>query len=103
MSVSAGAIGGFCHRIVIHASGSRCIDLEVCGLMDPMGDDEKLEMSVEVEGNPQLRVDVQGDVLLSSGSVAGTSARMINSIGPLRTAKPGLRTTADLRLVVNAR
>jgi hypothetical protein len=56
--------------------------------MDPMGDDEKLEMSVEVEGNPQLRVDVQGDVLLSSGSVAGTSARMINSIGPLRTAKP---------------
>ena len=102
MQVPAGTVGGFTHRVVIHSTQSRSIDLAVSGIMDPKGDDEKLEVYVEIEGNPQLRLDIQGDVLLSSGSVVGTSARVINTIGPLRMAKPGLRTTADLRLVVNA-
>lgn len=98
MKVLPGQVGGVSHRFILHSTGSRSIDLEVGAFIDP-AEDETLQMSVEIEGNPQLRIDLYGDILQSSGSIAGTSARVINSIEPLRAAEPGLRTTADLSLV----
>jgi hypothetical protein len=95
----AGTVGGFSHRVVLRSTRGRSVDLEVSGIIDPLGEDEQLQMSVEIEGNPQIKVDLHGEILMSAGSVIGTSARMLNSIDPLRAGKPGFRTTADLPLV----
>ena len=97
--VKAGTVGGFSHQVVIHSTRSRRIDLEVIGYLDASGDDETPAMSVEIIGNPTFRVDLSGDVLLSSGGVTGTSARMVNSIAALAGAAPGFRTTSDLPVV----
>ena len=87
--VKAGTVGGFSHQVVIHSTRSRRIDLEVIGYLDASGDDETPAMSVEIVGNPTFRVDLSGDVLLSSGGVTSTSARMVNSIAALANAGGG--------------
>lgn len=99
MRVAAGSVGGFSHRVVIYSTSLRSIDIEVIGFVDPAGDQEQPGMSVEIIGDPQMRIDIGGDVLQSSGALVSSSARMVNSIGPLLTAPPGLRTTADLPLI----
>lgn len=99
IAVEAGHVGGFSHRVVLHSATRQCIDLEVAGYLDPRGGEEPSAMSIEIEGDPQLRVDFHGDVLRPAGSRIGSSARMINSIKPLATIEPGFRTAADLALV----
>jgi hypothetical protein len=46
-----------------------------------------------------MRVEIGGEVLTGAGSMTSSSARMVNSIEPLASARPGLRTTADLPLI----
>lgn len=99
MTTSPGTVGGFRHRVVIHSTEGRTIDLQVAGFIDPKGIEEETAMAIEILGEPQMRVEVSGGVLLSSGSVVSSSARIINSIAALASGKPGVRTTADLRLI----
>jgi 4-hydroxy-tetrahydrodipicolinate reductase len=98
--VKAGNVGGFSHRVVIHSTDSRTIDIGVTGIVDPRGEDETTATSVEITGSPSMRFELSGDILLSSGSMASSSARLINSMLALVDAKPGLRTSADLPLIV---
>lgn len=98
--VKAGNVGGFSHRVVIHSTQSRTIDIEVVGIVDPSGDDEKTATWVEITGEPSIRVEITGEVLLSSGSMASSSARILNSMAALASGRPGLRTSADLPLIV---
>lgn len=97
--VDAGTVGGFSHRVVIHSTGLRRIDIEVIGYLDASGPEEEPAMVIEILGNPTFRVDLSGDLLLSSGGVTSTSARMVNSIAALAASAPGFRTTADLPVV----
>jgi 4-hydroxy-tetrahydrodipicolinate reductase len=97
--VKAGTVGGFSHKVVIHSTRSRRIDLEVIGYLDASGAEETPAMSIEIVGDPTFRIDLSGDVLLSSGGVTSTSARMVNSIAALAGAAPGFRATSDLPVV----
>ena len=99
MLVKAGTVGGFSHQVVIHSTKSRRIDLEVTGYLDASGAEEGPAMFIEVVGNPTFRVDLSGEVILSSGGVTSTSARMVNSIDGLAGLAPGLRAPADLPAV----
>lgn len=99
MDAPAGTVGGFIHRVVIHSTDSRTIDIQVAGFIDPQGGQEETSMAIEIVGDPQMHVEISGGVLLSSGSVVSSSARIINSIPALESGKPGVRTTADLRLI----
>lgn len=96
MTVQAGTVGGFSHRVVIHSEGGRSIDIEVVGYVGPEGADEVPTMFVEIVGEPSMRIDVGGDVMSSAGAKVASSARMINSIASLANAAPGIRTTAEL-------
>jgi len=98
--VNAGAVGGFSHQVVIHSTEARRIDLEVVAYLNASGDEETPALFVEIAGNPTFRADFSGEVLLSSGGVVSTSARMVNSIAGLAAVAPGFRTTADLPAVV---
>lgn len=97
--VKAGTVGGFSHQVVIHSTRSRRIDIEVVGYLDASGEEEAPAMSVEILGNPTFRVDLSGEVLLSSGGVTSTSARMVNSIDGLAAVAPGFRAAADLPVI----
>ena len=99
VQVKVGNVGGFSHRVVIHSTQSRRIEIEVTGIVDPQGEDEKAATIVEITGEPSMRVELSGDVLLSSGSLASSSARLINSMTALVSGKPGMRTSADLPLI----
>lgn len=99
-SVAPGAVGGFTHRVVIHSTASRTIDIGVTAYLDPAGDQEKPSMAAEIIGDPTFRVDVSGDVLLSSGGLVSTSARMVNSIAGLATVGPGFKAATQLPLVM---
>lgn len=97
--VAAGFVGGFSHRVTIQARGGRTVQIEVIGYLDPAGEAEQPSMSIEVDGDPSLSVDIKGGVLTSVGGLTSTSARMVNSIAPLAKVAPGYRTTADLPIV----
>lgn len=99
LSIMAGTVGGFTHRVVIHAGEERTIDLQVIGYLDPQGEDERTGMSVEILGEPQLRVDLSGQLLLSEGAMVSSSARMINSMSVIGSGSPGFLTTAELPLI----
>lgn len=99
IEVEAGDVGGFSHRVVLRSAKQQSIDLEVTGFLNSQGSEQASAMSIEIEGDPHLRVDFHGDVLRPAGSRIGSSARMINSIGPLAAVEPGFRTAADLALV----
>lgn len=99
IEIAAGFVGGFSHRVILRSTRQQTIDLEVVGHLDAQGGDEQPVMRIDIEGAPQMRVDIQGDVLRPAGSRVGSSARMINSIRPLPLLEPGFRTAADLALV----
>lgn len=97
--VEAGTVGGFSHRVTLICEEDRRLTLGVDGYLDPSGADEEPGMVTELSGNSSMRVEISGDVLTGVGSMTSSSARMVNSIGPLAAAAPGLRSTADLPLV----
>ncbi|WP_454015000.1 hypothetical protein [Aquamicrobium terrae] len=99
MCIAAGTVGGFSHRVALVSEDGRRLDLEVVGNLDPDGPAEEPGMALEIAGNSGMRVEISGEVLTGAGSMTSSSARMVNSIEPLRAAQPGLRTTADLPLV----
>jgi 4-hydroxy-tetrahydrodipicolinate reductase len=97
--VQAGTVGGFSHRVTLMSDNGRRLDLEVVGHLDPAGADEEPGMALEIAGSSGMRVEIGGEVLTGAGSMTSSSARMVNSIEPLASARPGLRTTADLPLI----
>jgi hypothetical protein len=99
IQVEAGNVGGFSHRVVIHSTDARRIEIEVSGIVDPQGEDERAATTVEITGQPSMRVELSGEVLLSSGSLASSSARLINSMTALLSGQPGMRSSADLPLI----
>lgn len=99
VSVAAGTVGGFSHRVTLVSDQGCRLELEVVGHLDPDGPDEEPGMALEIAGNAGMRVEISGGVLSGAGSLTSSSARMVNSMEPLRSAAPGLKTTADLPLV----
>lgn len=97
--VAPGTVGGFSHSVTLVSDNERRINLEVVGYLDPSGGGEEPGMSVDIGGTPTMHLEVGGDILSSAGSMTSSSARMVNSIEPLTTLSPGLRSTADLPLV----
>lgn len=97
--VTAGTVGGFSHRVTMVSDNGCRLDLEVIGHLDPDGPEEEPGMALEIAGSSGMRVEISGEVLTGAGSMTSSSARMVNSMEPLRAARPGLRTTADLPLV----
>jgi hypothetical protein len=82
MEVSPGTVGGFRHRVVIHSTDSRTIDLQVSGFIDPQGPEEKAAMAIEIDGDPDMRVEIGGGILLSLRSRG-------QQFGPHRQQHPG--------------
>jgi len=98
--IKAGTVGGFNHRVALKSEDGRRLDLEVIGHLDPAGSDEEPSMTLEITGSPGMCVEIGGEVLAGAGSMTSSSARMVNSIEPLAAARPGLRSTTHLPLVV---
>lgn len=98
ITVPRGAVCGFRHRASALRQGKSVITLELCGIInpDPARDEVEVGTLVTIDGIPNIRVAVQGELGQGEGVYAATAARAVNAIPHVLRAPPGLRSLADL-------
>lgn len=98
VSVKRGTVCGFRHKALGICNRETVIDLELCGIIspEPARDGVEVGTTIVIDGTPNIRVVVQGDLGQSEGAYAATVARSVNAIPHVLRAPPGLVSLADL-------
>jgi 4-hydroxy-tetrahydrodipicolinate reductase len=96
--VPRGAVCGFRHRASALCRSKPVVVLELCGIInpDPVRDGIEVGTTVTIDGIPNIRVAVQGELGQGEGVYAATVARAVNAIPHVVRAPPGLWSLADL-------
>ena len=99
MMIESGTVGGFLHRVSVVCDGNKKIEIEVEGFVDPQGLEEESSLTMDLLGNPNISVNLGGDLLNGAGVMAATSATMVNILSSLKGISPGLKSIAELPLI----
>lgn len=100
LSIDAGTVGGFIHRVESTCGSGRRIRIQVEGFLEPQGPAEEPALEIRLSGRPDISLSVGGDLLHGAGVMASTSATMVNVMGSLHRTTPGLKSVADLLPIV---
>jgi 4-hydroxy-tetrahydrodipicolinate reductase len=96
LGVEPGQIGGFRHRIFARSPGGPSIELEARGFLEPVGDEERPRLVIDIDGEPSGRVELSGELATARGSLLASAARVVNAAPGVIAAPPGLLTLAQV-------
>jgi len=94
ITVPAGNVVGCDHWAEALSGGRVVIRLSHPQQIDPAAEDAQLGDFVEITGDPSMKMQIVPEI---EGGQA-TAARMVNAIGSVLEARPGMRTMDELRL-----